>query len=194
MGHREAAGLEFGEQRLDVAQRRLAGRRIAHVTDRGPAGEAVDRRGAGEMIAHQPLAALGVESRAVEGDDARGFLTAMLERMQTQRDDRRRVGVAENAEDAARLVQPVVLEIDARGVGCVGVHVDGGVLVRLAPGRRPRACQCLGTFAGAGGAGGGTFLLIRASSFCLSIVDPSAFFCDVGGGAFASAGAGVASG
>jgi hypothetical protein len=68
------------------------------------------------MIAHQPLAALGVESRAVEGDDARGFLAAMLERMQAEGDDRGCVGVAEDAEDAARLVQPVIPEFDARGV------------------------------------------------------------------------------
>ena len=34
MGDREAAGLELGEQRLDVAQDGLAGRRVAHVADR----------------------------------------------------------------------------------------------------------------------------------------------------------------
>ena len=38
VGDRKAAGLEFGEQRLDVAQDRLAGRRIAHMADRRSPG------------------------------------------------------------------------------------------------------------------------------------------------------------
>ena len=116
VGDREAASLEFGEQRLDVAQRRLACRGIAHVTDRGPSWQAVNCRGIGEMIAHQPLAALRVESRAVEGDDARRLLAAMLEGVQPERDDRGRVGVAEDAEDAALLPGPIVFKIDAQGV------------------------------------------------------------------------------
>ncbi len=36
MSDREAARLEFGEQRLDVAQYGVAGRRISHMADRGP--------------------------------------------------------------------------------------------------------------------------------------------------------------
>ena len=55
------------------------------------------------MIADQPLAALGMEPRAVEGDDAGRFLAAMLERMQPERDNRRGVGMVENAEHAALL-------------------------------------------------------------------------------------------
>ena len=55
------------------------------------------------MIADQPLAALGMEPRAVEGDDAGRFLAAVLERMQPERDNRRGVGVVENAEHAALL-------------------------------------------------------------------------------------------
>ena len=69
--------------------------------------------GAGEVVADQALAALGMEPRAVEGDDARRLLSAMLEGVQAERDDRRRVGMSENAEDAAFLVQAVLVEIDA---------------------------------------------------------------------------------
>ena len=42
-----------------------------------------------------------MEALAVEGDDAGGFLAAMLERVQAERGDRGRVGMAEDAEDAA---------------------------------------------------------------------------------------------
>ena len=77
------------------------------------------------MIADQPLAPFGVEPCAVEGDDAGRLLPAMLQGVQTEGHDRRRVGMAENAEDAAFLAQPVSIRID---VGClvpVGGAVDG---------------------------------------------------------------------
>ena len=54
-----------------------------------------------------------MEPLAVEGDDAGGFLAAMLEGVQAERRDRGGVGVAEDAEDAALLAQPVVVEIEA---------------------------------------------------------------------------------
>src|SRR6516225_10386420 len=105
MGDRKTAGLKFGEQRLDVAQRGFTGGRIAHMADRRPPGQAVDGRGVGEVIADQPLPALGMEPRAVESDDARGLLATMLQRMQPERDDRGGVGVIEYAEDPALLAQ-----------------------------------------------------------------------------------------
>ena len=112
MGDGEAAGVEFGEERLHVAQDRLAGRRIAHMADRGVAGQALDRRRLGEMIADEAEAALGIEAPAVEGDDAGRFLAAMLQRMQAERRDGGGVGMAENAEDAAFLAQPVGVEVE----------------------------------------------------------------------------------
>ena len=117
MRDREAAGVELGEQRLHVAQDRFAGGGIAHVADRRRARQALDRRGAGEMVADQAQATLGMESRAVEGDDARRLLAAMLQRVQPQRGDRGGVGVPENPEDAAFLVQPVVVEFERSGLG-----------------------------------------------------------------------------
>ena len=112
----EAAAFELGEQRLHVAQDGLAGGRIAHMADRRGAGQPVDHLAAGEGVADEAEAALGMEALAVEGDDAGGFLAAMLERVQAERGDRRRVGMAEDAEDAAFLAQAVGIRIEV-GVG-----------------------------------------------------------------------------
>ena len=165
MGDREAAGLEFGEQRLDIAQYGVAGGRIAHMADRRPPRQAVDGRAAREVIADQPLPALRVEPDAVESDDSGGFLAAMLQRVQPERNDRRGVGVIEDAKDAALLAQPVLARLETGFARRVGGQFR----------RRPH--HCFG--AGANGA----FLLIKASSFCLSIAEPldpaveSGFFC-----------------
>ena len=77
------------------------------------------------MISDQPLAPLGVEPNAVEGDDAGRLLPAMLEGMQAERDNRRRVRMAEDAEDAALLAQPVFVWRGQR-LRAVGGAVDGG--------------------------------------------------------------------
>ena len=111
---RKAAALEFGEQGLHVAQDGLARGRIAHVPDRGGAGQAVDDLAPREGVADESEAALGVEALAVEGDDAGGLLAAVLKRMEAERGDGSRVGMAEDAEDAAFLAQPVRLQIEGR--------------------------------------------------------------------------------
>ena len=61
-----------------------------------------------EDVADQADMAFGGELRAVGGDDAGGLLAAVLQRVQAERGQRRRVLVAEDAEDAAFLVQLVV--------------------------------------------------------------------------------------
>ena len=48
---REPAELEIGEQRLDVAQRHLAGRRIADMADRSAPGQATDHLLRAEIVA-----------------------------------------------------------------------------------------------------------------------------------------------
>ena len=58
----------------------------------------------------RPDAALGMEMVAVEADDAGGFLAAMLERVEAERGERRGVGMVEDAEHAAFLVQAVLFE------------------------------------------------------------------------------------
>ena len=61
MGDREAAALELGEERLHVAQDRLAGGRIADMADGREALEALDGGAVGEAVADEAELALGVE-------------------------------------------------------------------------------------------------------------------------------------
>ena len=107
----DAADFELGKQRLHVAEDRLAGRRVAHVAHRHVAGDAREGRGVGEMVADEAELALGVELAAVEADDARRFLAAMLQRVEAERRERRGVGVAQNAEHPALFAQGVAVEI-----------------------------------------------------------------------------------
>ena len=104
---RQPAELEIGEQRLDVAHRHLAGRRIAHMADRRVPAQALDDLLRAEIVADLPHAAMGVELLAVIGDDAGRFLAAMLQRVQAERRQRRAVGMAVDAEDAAFFVQMI---------------------------------------------------------------------------------------
>ena len=76
-----------------------------------------------EVFADEAHAALGGEALAVEGDDAGRFLAAMLEGVEAERGDRGRIGMAENAEDAAFLAQRVAVEIEVRERGWGGESV-----------------------------------------------------------------------
>ena len=113
---REAAAVELGEQRLHVAQDGLAGGGIADMADRRHAGQAVDHLAAGEVVADEAQPPLGMEALAVEGDDAGRLLAAMLQGVQAERGDGGGVGMAENAEHAAFLAQPVVVQVEDPGV------------------------------------------------------------------------------
>ena len=62
-------------------------------------------RGAAEVVADEVHAALGVELPAIVGDDAAGFLSAMLEGVQAERGDGGGVGVPKNTEDPAFLAE-----------------------------------------------------------------------------------------
>ena len=86
---------EFGKQRLHVAQDGGAGGGIANVADRDGAGQALDHVAAGEVIADEAEPALGMEAAAVVGDDAGGFLAAMLEGVQAERRDGGGFGMAD---------------------------------------------------------------------------------------------------
>src|SRR5260370_8290668 len=85
----ETAGIEFGEQRLNVAQHRSAGGRVAHMADRYAARQAIDDLAARERVADEAEPALGMEPAAVIADDAAGLLAPVLERMQADRRDSR---------------------------------------------------------------------------------------------------------
>ncbi len=108
----ETAAFELSEQRLHVAKNGFAGGRIAYVTDGRRAGQAVDHLATCKGIADEAKAALGMKALAVKGDDAGGFLTAMLERMQAERRNCGRIRVAENAKHSAFLAQAVGVWIE----------------------------------------------------------------------------------
>ena len=108
---RKAAGIEFGEQRLDVAQDGRAGGGIADMADGGIAGEALDHLAAGEGVADEAEPALGVKPGSVEGDDAGGLLAAVLQGVQSESGDGGGFGMAENAEHAAFLAQRVAVQV-----------------------------------------------------------------------------------
>src|SRR5258707_1271296 len=60
-----------------------------------------------------------MEALAVECHDAGGFLAAVLQRVQAERRDRGGVGMPENAEHAAFLMQAVRFEIEVLWVEAV---------------------------------------------------------------------------
>ena len=66
------------------------------------------------MVADQAEPLFRMEALAVERDDAGCLLPAVLERVQAERGDRRGVGMAEDAEYAAFLAQPIGFGIERR--------------------------------------------------------------------------------
>ena len=135
---RKAAGIEFGEQRLHVAQDGRAGGGVADMADRGSAGQAFDHLAAGEGVADEAEPPFAVKPGAVEGDDAGGLLAAMLQGVQPERGDGGGFGMAENAEHAAFLAQRVAVEVwrpDGSGRGRVRLagSSEGLCLQSIAP-------------------------------------------------------------
>ena len=122
VGDGEAAGVQLGEQRLDVAQDGLAGGGIADMADGAsrPAGAGWSTP-LEKCVADQADAALGMEALAVVGDDAGGFLAAMLQGVEAERGDGGGVGMAEDAEDAAFLAQTVGVQVEVARVVKVAV-------------------------------------------------------------------------
>ena len=129
MGDGKTAFSQFGEQRLHVAQNGFTGCGIAHMAQGGMALEAVDGGGGREVVAHQSHAALGMEAAFIVGHNARSFLSAMLQSVQSQGCKGRGVGVAINAKHAAFFTQRVAIKIEvgpvchwelplASGAGC----------------------------------------------------------------------------
>src|SRR6202011_5326048 len=101
MADRKTAGVEFGEQRLHVAQNGFAGCGVADVADRRRTRQPLDHLAAGKGVADQAEPTLTVKAGAVVGDDARGLLAAVLQSVQSERGDGGGLGVAEDAEYAA---------------------------------------------------------------------------------------------
>ncbi len=66
MGDGEAARIQFGEERLHVAQDGLAGCRIPDMADRRFARQAGHRRSFGKIIADKSEPALGIVALSVK--------------------------------------------------------------------------------------------------------------------------------
>src|ERR1051325_10428576 len=97
------------------------------------AGQTLDHLAPGEGVADQSEPALGVKSRAVESDDAGGFLAAVLQGMQAERGDGGGVGMAEYAEYTAFLAQRVAVQVVVVEVRSGEVEVQmqlSGVIAR----------------------------------------------------------------
>ena len=109
MADREAAELEIGVERLHVAQDGLASGGIAVVADGARTRQRGDDAGVAEIVADQAEPALLVEAPAVIADDAGGLLPAVLQRVQAERGYGRRIDDVPDAEDAALLVQRVII-------------------------------------------------------------------------------------
>jgi hypothetical protein len=75
------------------------------------AGEFRERCGVGVVIADEAHAPLGMESPSIEGDDAGCFLAAVLERMKAECRQRRCVGMAKDAENAAFLMKFITEQV-----------------------------------------------------------------------------------
>ena len=141
MGDRKAAGLKLGEQRLDIAQYGVAGRRVSNVADRRASRQSVDGRGIREVIANQPLSAFGVEPDAVESDDAGRLLATMLKRMQPERGNGGGVRMVKDAEDAA-LLHAVGRRRGRSRLRLAGSEASSGdvCITALEPERTERSC------------------------------------------------------
>jgi hypothetical protein len=117
-----SAEVEIGEDRLDVAVRRAAGRGVAVMADRRITLQLGDDRLLAENVADQAGGAVIVEMSAVERDDARGLLAAMLQRVQAERGVGSGIGSPVYAEQRTLLVKLIEVVVEAFwGTGHGGV-------------------------------------------------------------------------
>ncbi len=110
MGDRKAAFGEVGEQGLDVAQRGLAGGRVADMANSDTAGELADDVVAVEIAGDMAHGAVGMIVGAVEADDAGRFLAAMLERMEAEGHETGSAFGTPDSKNAALFLELVVVE------------------------------------------------------------------------------------
>src|SRR5690606_2338186 len=99
---------KLGEKGLHVAQAGAAGGRIARVPNGARTLQPLQNGRLGEGVAYQPDMALDVKLTAVEGDNTRSLLAAVLQRMKAERGDRCRVLASEDAEYAAFVMEMIV--------------------------------------------------------------------------------------
>src|SRR5690606_34805341 len=91
---------------LGVLDAAIAGRAVAHVPD-GPVARQLVQSSRVEDVLDQTQVLLDVELATVGGDDAGRFLAAVLEGVQSEIGEIRRLGGSEDAENATFLFQLV---------------------------------------------------------------------------------------
>src|SRR5271170_4207187 len=96
------------------------------MADRGRTLQPLDDVLGAEIVADLAEGPMRVELHAVIRDDPRRLLAAMLQRVEAQRRQRPRFGMAEHAEHAAFFVEMIVVE-------GVGRHSVRSVLAHLSP-------------------------------------------------------------
>ena len=102
-----------------------AGGRVAHVAD-GDAARQLRELVLGEGVLHEPHRAVRVELLAVGRDDAGRLLPAVLQRVQPEVGHVGGFGVVEDAEDAALVVEVVVLQALVAGCDRAAPHPPNG--------------------------------------------------------------------
>ena len=124
MAERETTEIEVEIERLHVAEHGVAGGGVPIVPDRCAAGEAGHDPRVGERVADMAERPVGVKALAVAGDDAGGFLAAVLEGVEAQHGQRGCIGMVVDAEERTLLLQLVVIE------GVRGQHRRGHLTFR----------------------------------------------------------------
>ena len=125
--HRNLAVGAIDEEGLRVVEAALAGRRVARVPDGQMAGEPLER-GFVERVGDVPHRARRAHALAVGRDDAGAFLPTVLQGVQPEVGEVGRLGVPEDAEDAAFVFELVehrsILFYAARPAKCRSIAVD----------------------------------------------------------------------
>ena len=107
---RQLALVAIDDDGLRVDQRSVAGGGVARVADGGGAGQPREHRGLKDFL-HQAHAFFEMQRGAVGGDDAGGFLAAMLQGVESQIGELGGFGMAEDAADTAVIVKVIVVEM-----------------------------------------------------------------------------------
>ena len=123
--HRDRPGRALEHERLGVLDERLAGRGIARVADRCFARHAGERRGV-EVVGDQPHGLVDLDLAGLERGDACRLLPAVLQSVDAQVGDVRRLRVAEDAEHATFVVELVVVDRVAKDLQLHGVSQGRG--------------------------------------------------------------------
>ena len=124
MRQRETAEGELRGKGLDFHKRiHIAACRIAVVADGGMAAKLLHLRGIGsEILADMAKRAVRVEGLPIIGDDAGGFLSAMLKRVKPERCENTGLVASENTENTTFFVERIEGINAHPGAGVTACH------------------------------------------------------------------------